>query len=378
MRQQKIRILKFLSFFAVGGTERQFVNLIKRLDPDRFELHLACFRRFGAFLPEVEAGGWPLQTFQIERMVSYNTCRRQLQFARYLCKHGIQVVHTYGWYANVFGIPAARLAGVPVRIASIRDMGAHITDNQLKVQRMVCRMATSVLVNSEAIQKWLVSDGYASDKIHLIRNGIVTQVPELTGSLSIREQYGIAPDAPLVGMICRINPVKAVGDFLEAIAMVMRQHPSARFLIVGDGEERLAMMERARELGLGERVIFAGLRTDAPQILPQLTISVLSSLTEGLSNTVLESMAAGVPVVATRVGGNCEIVADGETGFLVPPRNPEMLSQAICRLLSNPQLATQMGAAGKECIARNFTVETVVHQTEQLYENLLKQKRVAA
>src|SRR5262249_50662052 len=153
---------------------RQFVNLVKRLDPERFDLHLACFRRWGAFLPEIEAGGWPLQTFQIHRMVSYNTCRRQLQFARYLRQNRIQVVHTYGWYAKVFGIRAATLAGAPVRIASIRDMGAHITTKQLKVQRMVCRMATSILVNSEAIRTWLISDGYNPDKISVIRNGIVT------------------------------------------------------------------------------------------------------------------------------------------------------------------------------------------------------------
>src|SRR5262245_16222237 len=107
MRDDKIRVLKFLSLFAVGGTERQFVNLIKRLDRDRFDLHLACFKRLGAFLPEVEAVGWPLQTFQIERMLSYKTCRRQFQFGRYLREHRIQVVHSYGWYANVFAIPAA-------------------------------------------------------------------------------------------------------------------------------------------------------------------------------------------------------------------------------------------------------------------------------
>src|SRR6185436_3742556 len=141
--------------------------------------------------------------------------------------------------------------------------------------------------------------------------------------------------------------VKAVHDVLYAAVKVLAQHPSTRFVVIGDGEDRASLSALASQLGIADRVIFAGFRTDIAQILPQLTISVLSSLTEGLSNTILESMAAGVPVVATRVGGNCEIVADGVSGLLVPVSDPPSLSEAICRLLANPQLGVRMGASGK-------------------------------
>src|SRR5262245_16596310 len=269
MYEEKIRVLKFLSLFAIGGTERQFVNIIQRLDRRHFDLHVACFQKWGPFLPEVEACGWPVRTYQIQGMFSYKTLRRQLQFARYLRQHRIQVVHTYGWYANVFGIPAATLAGVPVVIGSIQDMGAHITRSKLKVQRAVCRMTTCVLVNSETIRDWLICEGYPENKIQVIRNGIVTDVEKLRGPQTLRKEFCIGSADPIVGMVCRINPVKAVGDFLKAATLVLRQLPQVRFLIVGDGEERGSLAEQAHQLGIEDHVVFTGFRTDTAQILPQ-------------------------------------------------------------------------------------------------------------
>jgi len=378
MNRERIRVLKFLNVFAIGGTERQFVNIVKRLDPNVFDLHIACFRKWGQFLPEVEACGWPLHAFQINGMINHRTFRTQLQFARYLRRHRIQVVHTYGWYPNVFAIPAAKLAGVPVTIASIRDTGAHQTRAQLQVQRIVCRMAKCILANSEAVRSWLVSEGYDGSKIHVIYNGIAqADTSEASDPPDIRKQYGIESRAPVIATICRLNPVKGVDDFLQAAAMVTRTHPDARFLVIGDGAHRDSLAAQTEQLGVANRVVFTGFRTDIAQILPQLTLSVLASLTEGFSNTLLESMAAGVPVVATRVGGNPEIVADGTTGILVPPRNPEALKEAICRLLSNPQLAQSMGSSGKERIRQNFSVESAVRRTEQLYTDLMASRALA-
>ncbi len=378
MNLEKIRVAKFLNVFAIGGTERQFVNIVKRLDASRFDLHVICFRKWGAFLPEVEASGWPVRAFKVQGMFNHRTLRSQLEFARYLRQHRIQVLHTYGWYANVFGIPAAKFAGVPVTIASIRDTGAHLTPRQLQVQRAVCRLATSVLANSDAVRSWLIKSGFRRHNIEVIRNGIVQpEGTSLLKSSNIRREFGIPADAPLVGMVCRLNAVKAVDQFLDAAALVSRDHPSARFLIVGDGELRQQLEGHAARLGIADRVVFTGFRMDTAQILPQLTISVLSSLTEGLSNTLLESMAAGVPAIATRVGGNAEIVADGETGIMVPPHNPPALKEAICRLLSNPALARQMGESGRERIRKHFSVESAVRSTELLYTQLLGARAAA-
>jgi len=374
MTSEKIRVLKFLNFFAIGGTERQFVNLVKRLDPSRFDVQIGCFQKFGPFLADIEACGRPVTAFQISSMRSCETVRRQLQFARYLRQSRIQVLHTYGWWANVFGLPAAKLARVPVTIASIRDMGAHLSSAQCRVQRAVCRLADCVLVNSDSVRDWLLMQRYSAKKIRVIRNGIEEPHPDQAKPLvSVREEYGVPAESPLIATVCRLNHVKAVNDLLDAAALVVREHPAVRFLIIGDGPERQALMDQANRSSIANHVIFTGFRSDTAQILPQLTMSVLSSLTEGLSNTLLESMGAGVPVVATRVGGNTEIVAEGITGLLVPPRDPVSLKEAICRLLADPILAARMGQAGRQRTLRQFSVENTVRETETLYMNLLQQ-----
>jgi L-malate glycosyltransferase len=379
MSMERIRLVKFLNVFAIGGTERQFVNIVKRLDPQRFDLRIACFRKWGAFLPEIEACHRPLTAFQIRSMFSCATFRRQLQFARYLRRHRTQILHTYGWYTNVFGIPAAKLAGVPVIIASIRDTGAHQTAMQLKVQRGVCRLADCVLANSDAVREWLLASGYHPSRVRVIRNGIVQhKLDRCAVPSSFRRELGIPLTAPLVGTVCRLNPVKSVQDLLVAASKVLQYHPETRFVVIGDGEARGALSSLATHLGIADHVVFAGFRTDVMQILPQLTVSVLTSLTEGFSNSILESMAAGVPVVATRVGGNSEIVVDGVTGWLVPVRDPDALSDAINGLLGNPELACSMGSSGRRRISSLFSIENTVRQTEQLYEDLLEQCPIAA
>ena len=374
MTNEKIRLLKFLNFFAIGGTERQFVNLVKRIDPSRFDVQIGCFQKVGPFLADIEACGRPVTAFQISSMRSCETLRRQLQFARYLRQSRIQVLHTYGWWANVFGLPAAKLARVPVTIASIRDMGAHLSSAQCRIQRAVCRLADCVLVNSASVRDWLLMQRYSAKKIRVIRNGIEeTHLDLAKPPVNVREEYGVPAEAPLIATVCRLNHVKAVNDLLDAATLVVREHPAVRFMIIGDGPERQALVDQANRSSIGNRVIFTGFRSDTAQILPQLTMSVLSSLTEGLSNTLLESMGAGVPVVATRVGGNSEIVAEGITGLLVPPRDPVSLKDAICRLLADPILAARMGQAGRQRTLRQFSVENTVRETESLYMNLLHQ-----
>ncbi|MGH2668375.1 MAG: glycosyltransferase, partial [bacterium] len=324
MTLQRIRLLKFVDGFGVGGTERHVMGLGKGLDPSRFDLQLACLKRWGHFLPETEARGHPITEYRIRRLYSPATLRQQLRLARHVRRRRIDIVPAYNFYANVFAVPGARLAGAPVVLASIRDTGVYLTPAKRRVQRAVCRLADRVLVNAEAIRSWLVTEGFDARKIVIIRNGIdLTRFAARGDGSRIRHELALPAKAPLVAVLSRLHELKGLEYFLEAAAEVGRRLPEARFLVIGDrmtvrdGEVvsestyRTQLEEHARRLGLGDRIVFTGFRLDVPELLSEVAVSVLPSLSEGLSNTILESMAAGVPVVATTVGGNPEAVDHG-------------------------------------------------------------------
>jgi glycosyltransferase involved in cell wall biosynthesis len=381
-----VRVLQFLAAFAMGGTERQAFNLAHGLDRSRFEPHFACFRVMGDFLADIEATRSPLRKYEIKRLYGGRTLRQQLRFARDLRQSGVDVVHAYGFYANVFAIPAARLAGVHAIVASIRDTGDHLTPNQRRVQRLACYLADAILVNAEAVKQRLVGEGYDGDRITVIGNGVtLSRFGPRNGNGRRRRELGFPPEAPLVAVFCRLNRLKGVDHFLEAAARVATRFPYARFAVVGEGRVvengvivegayRRELEAQAARLGLGGRVVFTGLRGDVPELLGEVTVSVLPSLSEGLSNAILESMAAGVPVVATAVGGNAEAVKDGVTGLLVPPGNSAALAGAICTLLEDEGLATRFGRAGRQRVEERFSEERMVRDTQQFYLSLLARK----
>jgi glycosyltransferase involved in cell wall biosynthesis len=366
--------------FAVGGTERQFVYLAKSLDRSRFDIRVGCLSRKGEFLKDIEAINIPVSEYTITSLYSPRLLSRQWNFARDLRREKVRLVHAYGFYPNVFSIPAARAAGC-ITIASVRDTGVFTSQVKLKTitQKIACQLADCVIANSSAVRDWLVSLGIDNDHIRVIPNGIA--LSRYTGrptSFPIRREMGIDETSPLVAVVSRLNPAKGVDYFLKAAVTVARQFPAARFLIVGssyfDPSYKPSLEKLAIELGLQDRVAFMGERNDVPEILQEATVSVLPSLSEGLSNSLLEAMAARLPVIATNVGGNPEIVQDGKTGFLVPARDPNALSEAMSRVLASPELGVQLGQAGYERVARNFSLASTVRQTEDLYNDLLGER----
>jgi glycosyltransferase involved in cell wall biosynthesis len=369
-------VLKFITLFAIGGTERQVVNLVRQIDRTRFDLRMACFRRWGPFLQDVVALDIPIIEYAIRTLYRPRTFLQQLRFALLLRQKRIQVLHTYGFYAAVFAVPAARLAGVPAIIVSIRDTGELLTEWQRRAQRWACMLADSVLVNAEAVREWLVGQGCPAQKIQVIRNGIVFDRGDGAGAGKMRRELNLPPATRLVAMLSRLNRLKGVEYFLQAAASVAARVPDVHFLVVGDEPPQQPGYKKelegvAERLGLWQRLTFTGFRTDVPEILADSAISVLPSLSEGLSNVLLESMAAGVPVIATRVGGNSEIVEDGVTGLLVPPADPGALAGAMFSLLGDELLAKRLGDAGKQRIRGEFSVPLMVQQTEQHYLKVL-------
>ena len=384
----RIRLVTFVNGFAMGGTERQVVNLSRAIDRTKFDIHLACFKSWGHYLEEIEACRVPIWEYPINSLHNHRTLWKQWSFARDLRRHRIQIVHTFNFYPNIFALPAARMARVPHIVASIRDLGIYQTPMQKRVQRMACRLADCIVVNAEAVKRWLVDEGYQRKKIVVIRNGVDLSRFEKKGDGSrIRQELGVPAGAPIVAVISRIHELKGLDDFLEAAALIADRHPEVRFLIVGgrmtakggvavEDDSPLGSLARlARRLGIAHRVLFTGFRLDVPDLLQEVAVSVLPSMSEGLSNFLLESMASAVPVVTTRVGGSPEAVDDGTTGILVPTRDPSAIARAIDALLTDPGLARRMGQAGHRRIVEHFSLEGMARATERLYRSLVARRR---
>lgn len=366
--------------FAIGGTERQFVYLAKGLDKSRFDIRIGCLSKRGEFLKDIEAMNLPVAEYPIRSLYSPRMLQRQWRFARDLRRQNIRLVHAYGFYPNVFSVPAARLAGC-ITIASVRDTGVFTSQIKLKTlsQRTACRLADRVVANSSAVRNWLVSLGVDQNHIDVIPNGIaVNERLTRPRDFGIRHELGIDPKVPVIAVISRLNPGKGIEYLLKAAVIVREQFPEARFLVVGgsyyDPAYKPSLEFLARKLNVADRVLFTGERNDIQQLLQEMNISVLPSLSEGLSNSLLESMAAGLPVVATSVGGNPEIVQDGKTGFLVPARDERALSDAILRVLKEPELGKRFGQAGYERVSRYFSLAATVRKTEDLYTRLLEER----
>jgi glycosyltransferase involved in cell wall biosynthesis len=380
MPAEPIRLLKVVPTLMCGGTENQFTLLGRSLDPTRFTLEFACLRRWGRFVEEIDERRLPLREYGISSFLSINAIAQQTRLARDIRRRRVHIVHTYNFYGNVFGIPPARLAATPVVIASIRDRGAYLTPKQQLVQRHVCRFADCLLVNARAVQDWLVDQGYDASRIVVIPNGVDLKQFELPPDRDrIHRELGVPLSAPLVAVVSRLNCLKGIDHFLEAAAIVSPRFADARFVIIGEPNpsDRLyldKLTALAERLGIRDRVVFAGMRSDVPSVLGCAAVSVMPSLNEALSNVVLESMAAGAPVVATNVGGTPEAIDDGVTGLLVPPGDSASLAAAIARLLEDRELAARLGHAGRQSVRQRFSADTMVRATESLYDSLLERR----
>jgi L-malate glycosyltransferase len=375
MQSKRIKLLQMLTNFHIGGTERQVANLALGIDSAHFDLHLACLWNSGELLAELETLRVPRPEFRIGSLYSPKTLWQGIRLAHYVRRNLIQIVHSYGFYPNVFTVPAARLAGASIVVASIRDTGDWLTPMQRWLQKLVCRLADCVLVNAEAIRQNLLEQGYDGRNIVVIRNGItLSRFAAKSRNAVLRRELGVPLAARLVAVFSRLNRFKGVEYFLDAASLLAGKFPDVYFLVVGDGLNKEELEEYARHLGLGQRIVFTGFRSDVPDLLSEVAISVLPSLSEGTSNTLLESMAAGVPVIATRVGGNPEVIVDGVSGLLVPPRDSAALAAAAARLLEDEELALTLGLAGKCRVSELFSQEGSVHQTEHLYQRLVEAK----
>ena len=231
--KEPIRLLKFLAYLAIGGSERQVLNIRHGIDSSRFDLHMGCFGCFDEQIA-VDLSGTPLEVYKIRKLYGVRAIKECLRLSSYLRQNRIDIVHAYNFYANVFALPAARLAQVPVLLASIRDTGEYWTARQRAVNKVVCRLADRVVVNAEAIKRGLVAEGYRPERITVIPNGILCPPLKPAHERPLHQELGLSPEDMLIGVVSRIARLKGLEYFLGAAPQVLARIPRAKFLIVGD------------------------------------------------------------------------------------------------------------------------------------------------
>jgi glycosyltransferase involved in cell wall biosynthesis len=356
------KIFLMTNTLEVGGSERQFALLIESLNRNRFEIHASCLRRIGGLvarvgeIPEFPPGG---SLFGIQSL------RARQAMMQAMRRDAIAVAHAFDFYSNLMLIPAARLAGIPV-IGSHRQLGDLLTPAQFKAQYWAFRFSDRVVCNSDAAAATLRAAGLPDQKLAIIPNGL----PEAAFA-NCAPALPYQPGIVRIGMIARMNnAVKNHPMLLRAAAELLKQISGIQFVLVGDGPLRPGLEQMSAELGIKENIRFLGERHDIPAVLASLDISVLLSSSESLSNSILESMAAGVPVVATSVGGTPELVKDGETGFLIPPGEEKKLVETLARLVRDPALRRQYAARSRQFARERFHISEVSRRFEQLYLSL--------
>jgi L-malate glycosyltransferase len=355
----QIPVAVFLTAFEPGGTERQMIELVRRLDRARFRVHVACFHRAGAWLPRVMESAASVVEFPISGLAKPATAARMAAFVRWCRRERISVVQTCDLYANIFGLPAAALAGVPVRIGSRRELNPDKSAGQIRLQRQAYRFATKVVANSSAGRAILESEGLTPRSIAVIANGVdVDSFPARSADRGA---------APRVITVANLRPEKNHETLLAAAGTLVRQFPGVRFQIVGDGPRRQALESLAASMGLQQHVEFLGHREDVAALLAGADLFVLPSRSEAFPNGAIEAMAAGLPVVAGAVGGLLDLVEHGRTGLLVPPEDAGALAAAVRDVLSDGALAARLADAARAEARARYSFDRMVGAFEDLY-----------
>ncbi len=359
----------------MGGTETHLVEVVRHLDRSRFAPVVCCLWEPGRLGRHVEAMGVPVLALGADRIYGRKAYQMAGAFSAFLRHHEVRILHTYLVSANIYGTLVGRRAKVPLIVTSRRDMGFSRNWRLGLVERwLVNHRADRIVVVCDAVRRRAAREfGAGPTKVTTIPNGIdtATWVPRAPDR-ALQERWGIAPGDQVVGIVGVLTPVKSHRYFLEAAMRIGWDRPTVKFLVVGDGPLRKDCERLARELAIGERVIFAGGQDETAPFLALMDVVVCSSLSEGMSMSLLEAMAMGKPVVATRTGGTPEVVVDGVTGVLVPVRDGLALAKAIQRLLDDPVAAGRMGQAGRARVEGEFTVRGMVRRMEDLYTSLLR------
>ncbi len=380
---ENIRIAYIIGNLDLGGTERQFLNLVRHLNRQEFAPHVLAFRCYGVVRDEIERLGIPFRGLGFSApkgRLHPDSYRRMSRFIRDMVQQLRQInphiVQSYLPWSNIIGTLAAVIARVPVVITGrrlfINERYMPFAGLDQWLEDLTNLKAAMVITNSEGVrQQCLQRERFLKpEHIRVISNGIETQnSDEFRDTRLKRTGWAIPEESPVVGIVATLHPRKGHSVLFHAAEQILQTYPHTRFLVVGRDEGMRTELEwLAEELQIAHAVIFTGEQHDIPEWLTLCDVYVSASFIEGLSNSLMESMALGKPVVATNIPGNSELVIHEQTGLLVPAADSGAMANAVMRLLADADFRRRLGRCGRKRIEEEFSLQRMIRQFERLYK----------
>lgn len=365
--KKKINVLQLVEGMNWGGAETKLLELISHMDRDRFHTTVCSLGIGDRLQDKFNRLGIPFVSLERRGRIDPKLI---LDVSNLIRREKIDVVMTTLFYADIVGALASAISPNKA-VFSWETISAPewLQTHRLWAYRFAMHFCSKVISVSHATARWLVEErGLPENKITVIPYGVNLEIFNHSRNGRLRPELGIPPDVPVVGVVARLHPQKGHEYLIKAARVLADKFKDLKIVLVGDGELRAELEQAVVEAGLSETFIFLGFRSDVRDLLSMFDIFVLPSLYEGLPNVILEAMATNLPVVATSVDGTVELVDDGETGYLVPPRDPGALVAKIGNLLESADLRRQFGRAGRKKVEEQYSLELQVENFQNLYE----------
>jgi glycosyltransferase involved in cell wall biosynthesis len=362
------RVLHIIPTLDRSGAEKQLTVLATRLPRDEFDPHVCVLTRTGPYEKDLANAGIPVTVIGKPLKIDPAAFFR---LKRHIAALRPDLVHTWLFAANSYGRAAALAAGVPHIVAAERCVDPWKVWHELAIDRWLAQRTDRIVVNSSGVRDFYVRHGLSDEKFVLIPNGINPPPESDVSREAILAELGLPNDVRLIGAVGRLWPQKRIKDLIWAADLLKVIRDDVHLLIVGDGPHRRRLEQFQRQVRIEDKVHFLGHRSDVPRIIPHFDLLWLGSEYEGLPNVIMEAMMAGVPVVASDISGNRDLVIPGETGYLVPVGDRAALARQATKILDDRDLARRLGEAGRSRILSEFSIERMVECHAQLYRELL-------
>lgn len=381
----KYKIAYVLTPIEFGGAEKVSLNFLENVDRNRFDISpiilIRPWENFNLFIEKIKKENYRYVTIPVavkplnEGKDYFRVIRCFKILVSFLRKHKYDIIHSNGYFADILGVPAAKIFGIP----HVSTCHGYIATNRNLViynalDRFFLRFSTKIIAVSDSIKIALINSGVKESRIEVIKNAVPTDIDSVLFAKNrqeIRHLLGIDDNDFVVGYIGRLSEEKGVKYLIEACRVLYKSGVNLKVLIIGDGHQKLELQQLVEESGLRDEIIFVGFQKEMENWLPVIDLFVLPSLTEGTPMALLEAMAFGIPVVASSVGGVPHVINSGENGLLVSPAKIDEIVNAIIVLINNKELCNTFLDAGKHTITEKFNIKDWVEKIESLYLDII-------